>query len=1112
MRRRDRKRPDSSSTVAAGRETVPSKHRTRGSASTARNSQESGPAPRAPHPAPFPIVGIGASAGGVEALETFFRAMPKENGMAFVVILHLDPKRESLLGSVIGQWTDMPVSVAHDGDLVLPNKVFVISPDSILTIAAGRLHVRQQPSPSGHRAIDAFFESLALDQGENAICIVLSGTGTDGSIGLKSVKEHGGLTLAQGGDGSEARFKEMPSSAEATGMVDLVVPAHEMPARLVEYVGLAPDTRFSEAELQRHAATLKSLYATLRAGIGHDFSRYKEKTFLRRVQRRMQILRIQKLEDYARRLKRDPTEAPLLFPELLIGVTNFFRDREAFAELEKVIPRLFKDKAADDTVRIWVAGCATGEEAYSLALLLREHAETLAGAPRIQVFATDIDEKALTTARAGLYPAAAVRDVTRARLKRFFTREGDSYRVIKEIRDLCVFSSHSLIRDPPFSRLDLVSCRNLLIYLGAELQTQIIPLFHYALRPAGILFLGPSENVSRHGDLFSPLDKRWRIFERQNLVTRPEVPFPILTGFGRGARGERSALPNLPAADAGPSLELVLRRIGAMVQEQYGPAYVVANKDGEVIHYSGRTGKYLEAAEGPPNRDLLGMARKGLRLDLRTALHRARESGEPVRRERVAVQVDGGEQLLTLSVRPIKDNNETLYLVVFGDMGPVSRRDESKLDRAADGEENTVQQLERELQSMRERLQSTVEEFDTSSEELKSSNEELLSVNEELQSANEELETSKEEIQSVNEELQTVNAEISSKVEELDRTNADLRNLFESTQIATIMLEGDLTIRGFTPPIEAVFKLIPSDRGRPLTHIVSRLDQPHIDRDIRAAMARREPFERRVTGDAGAVHYLMRVIPFPGRDKESRGALVTFVDVSNVVRAEEHEKRLLQELDQRVRNTLDIATEIVGRALMKSNSLEDFARLAPPRLAALTRTQELVARHDWADVPLKTLVHTEVSPYLRLTSRRDVSAKGPEIALPPNTALSLGWVLSELAMYAARHGVLTAKIDVAVRWKTLETKRKRTLELEWVERGKGVAASDERLPLADIRERLRRDVRGAMHVAAMRGGGLRCTITIPLARNVPEPKEPAKPRPDRPIHPARRSKRHGGRG
>ena len=560
-------------------------------------------------------------------------------------------------------------------------------------------------------------------------------------------------------------------------------------------------------------------------------------------------------------------------------------------------------------------------------------------------------------------------------------------------------------------------------------------MFHYALRPRGILFLGSSENVSRHGELFSTLSKRWRIFERQNLVARPEVPFPMLTVLG-SVRTDRPTFPNLPVGDAGPSLELVLRRIGALVQEQYGPAYVVANKDGEVIHYSGRTGKYLEPAEGPPNRDLLGMARKGLRPELRAALHQARELGEAVRRERVSVQINGGEQLLTLSVRPITDSNETLYLVVFSDVGSISHGDETKLERPADGaDQGTVQQLERELQLMRERLQTTVEEFDTSSEELKSSNEELLSVNEELQSANEELETSKEEIQSINEELQTVNAEITNKVEELDHANADLKNLFESTQIATIMVEGDLTIRGFTPPIESVFNLIPSDSGRPLTHIVSRLDQPQIERDILAAIERGQPFERRVTSDAGRVHHLMRIIPFPGAGKKGNGALVTFVNVSNIVRAEEQEKSLLQELDHRVKNSLDTAAGIVERALKESDSLEEFAEQAPPRLAALARTHELVAGRNWTDVPLAALVAAQISPYRRLTSQREVVMRGPDIALAPHAALALGWTVHELAMHAW-HGALAMKVDVAVRWAVVRWNRKSALEVRWLSAGR----------------------------------------------------------------------------
>ncbi|HEY1506131.1 MAG TPA: chemotaxis protein CheB, partial [Stellaceae bacterium] len=506
----------------------------------------------------FPIVAVGASAGGIEAFEAFFRPSPAKTGMAFVVVTHLDPRHESLLPSIISRWTEMPVVHASDGDRVIPDKVFVIPPNSVMTIEQGRLHIRKRVTSAERLPLDTFFSSLAEDQGPRAIAVVLSGSGSDGSLGIKAVKEAGGLTLAQGSDGTEPAFKEMPESATATGLVDLVLPVQEMVKRLLRFVGDGGHFEEApEATSTRDTADLRRVYTLVRSRVGHDFTRYKERTFLRRVQRRMQVLQLSRLRDYVEHLQQNSGEATLLFRDLLIGVTNFFRDHEAFAVLEKFIPRLFEGRGADDTVRVWVPGCATGEEAYSLAILLREYADRAGdAAPKIQLFASDIDENALALARTARYPAILLRDIPPARLNRFFTREGATYQVVKELRDLCVFSAHSMIRDPPFSRLDLISCRNLLIYLNTDLQAQVIPLFHYALRPNGILFLGTSENVSRHADLFVSLDRKWRIFERQNLVSRSVVTFPA--GAARNTELNRF-LPALAAPEANSALAALLR-------------------------------------------------------------------------------------------------------------------------------------------------------------------------------------------------------------------------------------------------------------------------------------------------------------------------------------------------------------------------------------------------------------------------------------------------------------------------------------------------------------------------------------------------------------------------
>lgn len=1032
----------------------------------------------------FPIVAVSASAGGIEAFEAFFRPMPANPGMAFIVVTHLDPRRESMLPSIIGRWTAMPVVQARDGDRVMPDKIFVIPPNSVMTIAQGRLEIRKRRNLAERLLpIDTFFASLAEDQGERGVAVVLSGSGSDGSLGIKAVKEAGGLTFAQGSDGSEAQFKEMPENAAATGLVDLVLPVEDMAARLLAFVRSGDHLKETPAPKSvRDAADLRLIYSLVRSRVGHDFSRYKERTFLRRVQRRMQVMQLSQLGDYVKRLQRDSNEAPLLFRDLLIGVTNFFRDREAFAALEKFIPRLFEGKGADDTVRAWVPGCATGEEAYSLAILLREYADRLDGAaPKIQVFASDIDENALAIARTARYPALLVREIPPARLNRFFVRDGTTYHVVKELRDLCVFSAHSLIRDPPFSRLDLISCRNLLIYLNTDLQGQVIPVFHYALRPKGVLFLGTSENVTRHADLFAPLDKKWHIFERQNLVSRSIVAFP--TGAA-GSQTEMNRLsPSLGASDGNSALAALLRRIAAIVTENFAPAYVVVNKEGEVVYYSNRTGKYLEPAEGPPNRDIMTMARKGLRLDLRAALHRAHETGETATLEDIPVQANGGSQLVRLTVTPVSESNETLYIVLFEDLGPVGHDDE-RANPDNETEDGTIQHLERELRTTKERLQSTIEEFDTSSEELKSSNEELLSVNEELQSANEELETSKEEIQSINEELQTVNTELSGKVEELDRANADLKNLFESTQVATIILDNDLLIRSFTPAVESIFSLIPGDRGRPLADIVNRLDEDRdLHREIRAAIDRGQAAERRVTTQRGSLHYLMRILPYRMSGKQANGVLITFVDLTNVIRAEQHEKILVSELNHRVRNMLASVISITTNTLKHSETLDEFSDNLLERFHALARTQEVVSKTKWVDTPMAELAAAELAPYAGLNLRK-ARIQGPSVLLVPKAALALGMALHELAVNSIKHGALSRpKGRIAIEWLTRGKRSARALELRWSEFGAPSVAGrgkKAKLDLNYVKRGVHLELGGTTRFD-FRRGGLHCAIRIPAA-------------------------------
>jgi two-component system, chemotaxis family, CheB/CheR fusion protein len=633
---------------------------------------------------------------------------------------------------------------------------------------------------------------------------------------------------------------------------------------------------------------------------------------MRRVGRRMHIRQIETPKAYVELLRREPTEVAALFRDLLINVTNFFRDAEAFESLATlIIPKLFDGRGADDIVRIWVPGCATGEEVYSISILLCEHMDELAAVPRVQIFATDIDERALSVARAGRYPAPLLDSVSSERKERFFTSDGSSYVVSKEVRDLCIFSPHSVIRDPPFSRIDLVSCRNLLIYFGPEVQSQVIPIFHYTLRADGFLFLGTSESINQFSDLFIPIEKKHRIFQRRSDAASIQLPATI--------NGPRSAnVIQYHASRAFVSGGTSLRQsVEAQVLEQFAPPFVVVDGEGDIVFYSARTGKYLEAAAGIPTRQLLAVARKGLRLDLRTSLREAMESGQPITREGVGVEgEDDRVQMIALTVAPVsgRRGDNPLFLVLFADRGPTLTREEA-IDRANVTEDGATLQLERELRETRERLRSLIEEYETSLEELKSSNEELVSVNEELQSANEELEASKEELQSVNEELHTVNSDLSIKIDALDNANSDLRNLFEITDIATLFLDGDLVIRSFTLAVTKVFNILPGDRGRPLTDLSAQFRLPNLSEDIAATLAGRGPIERRLTHTNSNAHYLVRLGPYRNDDEKTIGVVVTFVDVTAITRAEEHQRVLLAEVQHRTRNLLAVYSRSQCRPL-----------------------------------------------------------------------------------------------------------------------------------------------------------------------------------------------------
>ena len=967
---------------------------------------------------PFPIVGIGSSAGGLEALRALFEHMPTDTGMAFILVSHLARDAESALPDIVGRHTKMPVVTAQDGTAIEPNTIYAVPPNAVLTVRGGKLRLVRRANDQQQKLIDIFLSSLADDVGEASVGILLSGADADGTLGIKAIKERGGLTVAQGSEGSRPLYGEMPGAAIASGLVDLVAPVEDMGPRLAEYAARfhAEESAAPRPEEDGSTALLEQyqpIYNLLLSQVGHDFSGYKERTFTRRVRRRMQVVRVQRLEDYIALLRENADEVGLLFRDLLISVTSFFRDPEAFQTLaEVVVPQLFEGKRVADTVRVWCPGCATGEEVYSLAILLREHMAGIRNPPKVQIFATDIDEPALSIARMGRYPAPFMDNVSAERRKRFFTSDEVSFTVQKEVRDMCIFSSHSVIRDPPFSRIDLISCRNVLIYLGTSFQSQVIPVFHFALRGGGYMFLGTSENVTQHGDLFNPVDKKHRIFQRRDHAVAP-LQFPFFTPKGRSFSSGRDLRSDTGVNAASTNLR---RAIEGRVVERFAPAHVVVNAEGDILHFSARTGKYLEPATGLPNRQLLAMARRGLRLDLRAALREAVDTRRTVVRDAIEVEHDGRTQLITLTIEPFGAEEDPLFLVLFQDSLHTVPADVPGYDVQPEVRSDRTDQLEQELRDTHERLQATIEEYETAVEELKSSNEELQSINEELQSANEELETSKEELQSVNEELQTVNAELKDKVDEVDRAHSDLRNVFESTQIATAFLDKDLNIRSFTPALTAIFNLISSDRGRPLTDIANKLEDLDFRRDIQVVLERGETIERKLRRSDSHTEYLMRVIPYLAPNHIIDGVLMTFVDVTRLAEAEARQRTLVDELNHRVRNMLMVVNAIAQQTLAQAGSPDEFAQTFSGRMQALGSSYGLISRENWEEVPLGGVIQEQLTPH-QLDDRKRITISGPDVMVKPAAALALGLVTHELATNAVKYGSLSqSQGKVAIHW------------------------------------------------------------------------------------------------
>lgn len=832
------------------------------------------------------IVGIGASAGGLQALQQFFAAVPANSGLAYVVVIHLASAHESHLADLLQPYASLPVTQVRETTPLERNHVYVIPPNHNLSAIDSHLRLTPLEAKRSDRApVDHFFRTLADSFDGNAVAVILTGTGSDGALGVRRIRERGGIVIAQ--DPVEAEFDGMPRSAIDTGVVDIVLPVGAIPRRILELeetqprvAGLAQPRTAEETE----GELLPRVLTLVRTRTGHDFARYKRSTVERRVERRMQLLGIEEPAVYLELLRGNQPETVALADDLLINVTSFFRDRAVFAYLERhVIPALFESKGPGGHIRVWSVGSATGEEAYSLGMLLLEEAARRDRPPQIQIFASDLHERSLRLAREALYPETIAADVSAARLERFFQEEGGGYRVRKELRERIVFAPHNLLRDPPFSHIDLLSCRNVLIYLQRDVQAEVLEVFHYALHGEGYLLLGTAEMVDRP-DLFRLESKDYHIYRRRNVPSaHPRVPhMPVMPG----------ALPT--AVPAGPVRANAAAGFGALHQqlvERYAPPSLLVDAEHNVLHVSERAGQYLQVPGGMPSTNVFRMVREELRTELRAALMLTRERQGTSRSKPIPLRMDGEIRNVVLRVSPMGGHEPNgLALVMFDDAGETADVNEAPIPR----DEQAMREMEAELEMTRARLQSLVEEFESSQEEMRASNEELQSANEELRSTMEELETSREELQSINEELQTVNQENRHKVEELSQLSSDLQNLLKVTDIATIFLDRSLRINRTTPRVADLFNIRLSDRGRPLSDLTHRLGYGGLLDDARTVLETLIPIEREVETEDGH-WFLIRVMPYRTVDDRIEGIVITLVDVTALKRIE-HELRESQSL------------------------------------------------------------------------------------------------------------------------------------------------------------------------------------------------------------------------
>jgi two-component system CheB/CheR fusion protein len=935
----------------------------------------------------FLIVGLGASAGGIQALREFFSKVPENSGMAYVVILHMSAEHESKLAEILQTTSLIPVRQVKERIKVLPDNVYVIPPDQNLAMTDGHLQLTDKIGLDERRSpVDLFFRTLAETNDSRAVSVILSGTGSNGSIGLKRIKEYGGVAFAQ--DPNEAQYTDMPRNAIATGLIDYVLPVGEIPAKIFSYnehrgsIQL-PDAPTIEATDEK---ALRDVFTQLRMRTGHDFSNYKRATMLRRIERRLGIKELSGLPEYAQYLRDHRQEPQALMKDLLISVTNFFRDPESIdAVAQKIIPAIFANKTENDVVRIWVAGCATGEEAYSVAMLFTEAVSSSAMSPLIQVFATDLDVEAVAKAREGYYTDAEVADVSPDRLRRFFQKEHDGYRIRRELREKILFAVHNVLKDPPFSHLDLISCRNLLIYLNRTAQSRVLEVMHFALNSASYLLLGASESIEGSSDLFSTVDKDHHIFQSRPVPTRAVFPVPEIA-----FRPPRL----LPLQKERTQQEVRARERLSYVElhqkllEQFAPPSVVVNEDYDIVHLSDNAGRFLQITGGEPSNNLLKLVRPELRLDLRTALYQAVQNRTQIQTASLSVKVDDGTVVkVRISIRPVLregDASRGFILVVFEEGGIADIAIGSENRTAT---EPIASQLEEGLMRSKSQLRATVEQYEIQQEELRASNEELQAMNEELRSAAEELETSKEELQSVNEELTTVNQALNTKIEELSQANNDFTNLMNSTDIGTIFLDRSLRVNVFTPRARDVFNLIASDIGRPLMDITSKLTEPNLFSDIHNVIKTLHKVDREVQSVDGK-YYTMQILPYRTSEDKLDGVVITFLDIT--------ERRAATNQLQRVNENIEKTVQERTSDLSETNAnlwIEVYERreseLGRTRLLNQLLTSQEQERHRLARDLHDQLGQQLTAIRLKLEGLRSESGKRRQLSADVTSILSI---------------------------------------------------------------------------------------------------------------------------